>query len=68
VGPGGRSQEIRFNPQWVRLEVHTLEDEGVTRLFVRSRDKRVPVGAFLNPEDRRSFVQVFGAALAEARK
>ncbi len=67
VTPGGRVQEIRFNPAWVRLEVETLRDEGVKRISVRARDRRVPVGAFLNPEDRRTFAQAFGAALAEAK-
>jgi uncharacterized membrane protein len=67
VSASGRVQEIRFNPQWVRLEVERDEEEGVTRIFVRARDRRVLVGAFLNPEDRTSFARAFGAALAEAR-
>jgi uncharacterized membrane protein len=68
VTPSGRAQEIRFNPQWARLEVEQLEDEGVTRIAVRMRDTRVAVGAFLNPDDRKSFARAFGAALAEARR
>jgi uncharacterized membrane protein len=68
VSASGRAQEIRFNPQWVRLEVDRDDEEGVTRIFVHTRDRRVPVGAFLNPEDRTSFARAFGAALAEARR
>jgi uncharacterized membrane protein len=68
VQPSGKAQEIRFNPQWARLEVERLEDEGVTRIAVRMRDRKVPVGAFLNPDDRKSFARAFGAALAEARR
>lgn len=68
VSPGGRVQEIRFNPHWARLEVQTVEDEGVSRIIVRARADRVPVGAFLNPDDRQSFARAFGAALAEARR
>lgn len=68
VKPSGKAEELRFNPQWARLEVERIEDEGVTRIFVRAREGRVPVGAFLNPEDRTSFAQAFGAALAEARR
>jgi uncharacterized membrane protein len=68
VSARGRIEELRFNPAWVRLEVRHVEDEGVTRLAVRSRGERVPVGAFLNPEDRKTFAQAFGAALAEARR
>ncbi len=67
VTASGRAQELRFNPQWVRLEVEEVEDEGVVRVTLRARDRRVPVGAFLNPEDRRSFARAFGAALATAR-
>ena len=68
IRPSGRVQEVRFNPQWVRLEVEHVEDEGVTRIFVRMRDRRMPVGTFLNPADRESFAHAFGAALAEARR
>ncbi|MGH6924693.1 MAG: DUF2244 domain-containing protein [Propylenella sp.] len=64
VKPSGRAQEFRFNPAWVRLEV---ADEGVKRVTVRSRDRRVTVAAFLNPEDRKSFARAFTAALATAR-
>jgi uncharacterized membrane protein len=67
VTPGGRARELRFNPGWVRLEVDADDEEGVRRINVRMREERVPVGAFLNPEDRKSFALAFGAALAEAR-
>ncbi len=67
VAASGRAQELRFNPQWVRLEVEEVEDEGVARVALRARDRRVPVGAFLNPQDRGSFARAFGAALAVAR-
>lgn len=67
TSPRGRTSEVLFNPCWVRLEVHREEDEGVTQVLVRMRDRREPVGAFLNPEDRGSFATAFGAALAEAR-
>jgi uncharacterized membrane protein len=67
VTAAGRAQEIRFNPQWVRLEVEEVADEGVARIALRTRDRRVTVGAFLNPADRRTFTEAFGAALATAR-
>jgi uncharacterized membrane protein len=68
VSAGGRAQEIRFNPQWARLEIEKVADEGVARIHVQARAERVPVGTFLNPEDRTSFARAFGAALAEARR
>jgi uncharacterized membrane protein len=67
VSAGGRSQELRFNPQWVRLEVEEAEDEGVVRIAIRIRQGRVPVGAFLNPRDKKTFARAFDAALATAR-
>ena len=67
VAANGRAQELRFNPAWVRLEVETIKDEGVRRILLRSRERRVPIGTFLNPQDRKSFAQAFGAALAAAR-
>ncbi len=67
VTAAGRAQEFRFNPQWVRLEVEEVEDEGVVRVALRARDHRVAVGAFLNPEDRKSFAHAFGAAIATAK-
>jgi uncharacterized membrane protein len=63
----GRAQELRFNPQWVRLDVDALEDEGVVRIALRLRERRVPVGAFLNPRDRETFARALSAALAAAR-
>lgn len=66
--PSGRVQELRFNPAWVRLEVVTgMDDKHVKQIAVRTRDRSVPVGHFLNPEDRASFARAFGTALAAAR-
>jgi uncharacterized membrane protein len=67
VMANGRAQEFSFNPQWVRLEVEEIEDEGMVRVALRARDRRVAVGVFLNPADRRSFARAFGAALSAAR-
>jgi uncharacterized membrane protein len=68
VAPSGRTQELSFNPQWVRLEVEEAEDDGVRRIALRARERCIAVGAFLNPEDRTSFARALGAALAEARR
>ena len=68
VTPRGHAQEIRFNPYWVRLEIEREEEEGVKRVTVRTKDRAVPVGTFLNPDDRTSFAGAFSAALAETRR
>lgn len=63
----GHRTEYRFNPVWVRLEVETVEDEGVTRIALFSRGRSVEVGGFLNPDDRTSFAAALKAALSAAR-
>ena len=68
VAASGKAEELRFNPQWVRLEVQEDPDFGVSRIALRMREERTSVGAFLNPDDRKSFASAFGAALAEARR
>ena len=67
VGANGPCQELRFNPYWVRLETQKSQDEGMTRILVRTRDQAAVVGAFLNPDDRASFAGAFAEALAAAR-
>tara|TARA_R110002020_G_scaffold134518_24_gene300216 strand:- start:621 stop:1136 length:516 start_codon:yes stop_codon:yes gene_type:complete len=68
VGANGRSQEFRFNPAWARLAVTRLADEGVTKLALVSHGHSLVVGGFLNPDDRESFADAFGGALADAKR
>ncbi|WP_051630627.1 DUF2244 domain-containing protein [Afifella pfennigii] len=68
VAANGRDLELRLNPYWTRLEVLREEDEGVVGLKAVSRETEVPIGDFLNPEDRASFARALAAALAEARR
>jgi len=68
VTPGGRARVICFNPFWTKLEVADRGEDGVGAITVRSREVAVPVGAFLNPADRKSLARAFGAALAQARR
>lgn len=67
TSPRGVSQEYRFNPYWVRLEVERVPDWGITRIALASHGKRLPIGSFLNPDDRESFVTSLQNALAGAR-
>ena len=67
VAPSGRAQEHHFNPFWSRLLVNRHPDIGVTRMILESRGARVPVGTFLNPDDRESFSAAFSQALAKAK-
>lgn len=63
----GRAREFRFNPQWVRLHVARIEDEGCVRIALAGRGEELDVGGFLNPRDRESFAHAFAEALATAR-
>jgi uncharacterized membrane protein len=63
----GRSEEWRFNPFWVRLEVEDAE-HGLDRLTLASHGERVTLAAFLSPEERLAFADALRAALDAARR
>lgn len=67
VAPSGRRQEHRFNPFWTRFRVARHDEIGITDMAVEGEGRRVPIGAFLNPDDRESFATAFGRALATAK-
>lgn len=67
VAPSGRAEQHRFNPFWTRFSVARHEMIGVTAMAVEGQGRTVPIGAFLNPDDRESFAAAFSQALAKAR-
>lgn len=67
VAPSGRRQEHRFNPFWARFRVARHDEIGITAMVVEGEGRNVPIGAFLNPDDRESFATAFGRALAAAK-
>lgn len=67
VAPSGRAQEHRFNTFWTRFLVDRHEEIGITAMAVEGQGRSVPVGTFLNPDDRESFAAAFGRALTTAR-
>lgn len=67
VAPSGRCEEHHFNPFWARFEVARHDEIGITDMAVADKARRVPVGAFLNPDDRESFAAAFGRALKTAK-
>src|SRR5690606_431005 len=67
VAPSGRRQEHSFNPFWARFRVARHEEIGITDMAVEGEGRRVPIGTFLNPDDRESFATAFGRALATAK-
>ncbi|PWK70700.1 DUF2244 domain-containing protein [Aminobacter sp. AP02] len=67
TAPSGKSEKHHFNPFWARFAVSRHSEIGITNMAVVSREKNVPIGGFLNPDDRESFAKAFSRALATAR-
>lgn len=67
VAASGRAEEHRFNPFWTRFSVSRHQEIGITGMAVEARGESVPIGAFLNPDDRESFANAFSRALATAK-
>ncbi len=67
VTAAGKISEFRFNPRWARLTVERGESEGVKRLLLTYGGKGCAIGNFLNPDDRESFADALGEALACAK-
>ncbi|MGN6773564.1 MAG: DUF2244 domain-containing protein [Rhizobiaceae bacterium] len=67
TSPSGKSEAHSFNPFWARFSVNRHSEIGITRMAVTSRYETVPIGSFLNPDDRESFATAFSRALATAK-
>jgi uncharacterized membrane protein len=67
TAPSGRTEEHHFNPFWSRFSVARHSEIGITRMQVESQGQEVPIGGFLNPDDRESFATAFSRALATAK-
>ncbi|MGN6585190.1 MAG: DUF2244 domain-containing protein [Rhizobiaceae bacterium] len=67
VAASGRAEEHRFNPFWTRFSVSRHQEIGITGMAVEARGESVPIGAFLNPDDRESFANAFSRARATAK-
>ena len=66
--PSGRMQAHSFNPFWTRFSISRHDEIGITGMTVEARGKTVPIGSFLNPDDRESFASAFSRALSTARR
>ncbi len=62
VWPGGRRQEMTFQPYWVRVDLLDPEDHH-SRLRVSSHGKGMEIGSFLSPEEREDLAQALQTAL-----
>ena len=63
----GGEETLSFAPADVRFLVDRDYNERVTGLWLKREDRKVPLGAFLSPDEKLSFSKVFGTALRKAR-
>ncbi len=68
VSHRGRMRECTLNPLWVRLDRIVHEEFGIERLFLVSHGRRLPIAAFLGPNEKASFARALSNALGEAKR
>jgi uncharacterized membrane protein len=64
----GAVSEWTLNPVWVKLDRQVHEEFGIERLFLVSHGRRLPIAAFLGPQEKESFAAALGAAIGEAKR
>lgn len=68
VSHRGQVSEWTLNPVWVQLDREVHEEFGIERLFLVSRGRKLPIAAFLSPQEKASFATALGAAINEAKR
>lgn len=63
----GKETLTRFNPFNVKLVIDRDFNERTTGLHLRTRDRDLELGTFLNTDEKSSFAKAFGTALKRAR-
>jgi uncharacterized membrane protein len=67
TAPSGRSEAHHFNPFWAKFAIARHDEIGIVGMAVEGQGRSVPIGGFLNPDDRESFAKAFSLALATAK-
>ena len=67
VDAKGTEDVQTFSPFAVRFVIDRDFNERVTGLWLKERDERTALGAFLSAEEKLSFSKAFGTALRKAR-
>ena len=52
----------------VQLDQKTHAEYGTEKLYLLSKGRRISIGSFLGPDEKASFANALGAALAAARR
>jgi uncharacterized membrane protein len=63
----GHEEVLKFAPRDVRFIIDRDFHERVTALWLKDETRRLPVGAFLSPDEMTSLSKAFGTALRKAR-
>ena len=63
----GAEDVLTFIPFNVRFVIDRDYNERVTGLWLKERERRIALGAFLSTEEKLSFSKAFGTALKKAR-
>jgi uncharacterized membrane protein len=63
----GRETVLQFEPQSVRFVIDRDYNERVTGLWLKQRDDKTALGAFLSADEKQSFSKAFVTALKQAR-
>src|SRR5687768_1182840 len=67
VDSKGAEDVLTFIPFNVRFVIDRDYNERVTALWLKERERRIALGAFLSTEEKLSFSKAFGTALRKAR-
>jgi uncharacterized membrane protein len=67
VDGAGKETLTRFNPYFVKLVIDRDYNERTVALHLRTRDRDMVLGSFLDQDEKASFAKAFGTALKRAR-
>lgn len=68
VSPKGRETRFQFNPFWTKIEVFKDFEDRVTDIVLKSKERSLKIGTFLNPDDKKSFASAFSNALYRVKR
>lgn len=68
VSHRGHVTEWALNPLWVRLEREEDDEFGLVKLHLVSGQRRLPIAAFLGPDEKVSFASALQDALHAAKR
>lgn len=66
ISPLGHRQCTRMEPHWAKVELEELGDQQ-NRLWLKSGQRRVPVGSFLSPPERVEIARIIDEGLSRFR-